>query len=99
MMKPRFFFWTFSLVAALLAVSCASAAPTESPLPAVDSAPVTEPAAPESEPTASAATEAPSVEIPAVAATSRGSNLEATDPTTVNLASGQLQLVEFFRFT
>jgi len=32
-------------------------------------------------------------------ATSRGPNLEATDPNTVNLASGQLQLVEFFRFT
>ena len=31
--------------------------------------------------------------------TSRGPNLIATDPSTVNLASGQLQLVEFFRFT
>jgi hypothetical protein len=38
------------------------------------------------------------VDVQAVA-TSRGSNLEATDPTTVSLASGQLQLVEFFRFT
>ena len=32
-------------------------------------------------------------------ATSRGPNLEATDPSSVNLASGGLQLVEFFRFT
>ncbi len=32
-------------------------------------------------------------------ATSRGPDLEATDPATVNLASGGLQLVEFFRFT
>jgi hypothetical protein len=32
-------------------------------------------------------------------ATSRGPNLEATDPNTVSLASGGLQLVEFFRFT
>lgn len=32
-------------------------------------------------------------------ATSRGPNLEATDPTTVSLASGGVQLVEFFRFT
>jgi hypothetical protein len=31
--------------------------------------------------------------------TSRGPELHATDPTTVKLASGQLQLVEFFRFT
>ena len=32
-------------------------------------------------------------------ATSRGPELHATDPTTVSLASGQLQFVEFFRFT
>ena len=38
------------------------------------------------------------VEVQAVA-TSRGPNLEATDPSTVSLAAGQLQLVEFFRFT
>ncbi len=36
---------------------------------------------------------------PVAIATSRGPNLEATDPSTVNLAAGQLQLVEFFRFT
>ena len=33
------------------------------------------------------------------AATSRGPELHATDPTTVSLATGQLQFVEFFRFT
>jgi hypothetical protein len=32
-------------------------------------------------------------------ATSRGPDLHATDPATVSLASGQLQFVEFFRFT
>ena len=32
-------------------------------------------------------------------ATSRGPELHATDPSTVKLASGGLQLVEFFRFT
>jgi len=32
-------------------------------------------------------------------ATSRGPNLEATDPATVSLASGGIQFVEFFRFT
>lgn len=36
---------------------------------------------------------------PVLVATSRGPDLVATDPSTVNLASGQLQLVEFFRFT
>ncbi len=32
-------------------------------------------------------------------ATSRGPELEATDPATVHLASGAFQLIEFFRFT
>jgi hypothetical protein len=36
---------------------------------------------------------------PLPVATSRGPNLEATDPSTVSLASGQLQFVEFIRFT
>jgi hypothetical protein len=46
-------------------------------------------------------TEPESTAIPQIqpAATSRGPNLEATDPSTVNLASGRLQLIEFFRFT
>ena len=44
------------------------------------------------------ATAASSVDVQAVP-TSRGPNLEATDPSTVSLASGQLHLVEFFRFT
>ena len=38
-------------------------------------------------------------DIPQAVATSRGPNLEATDPATVSLASGDIQLVEFFRFT
>ena len=32
-------------------------------------------------------------------ATSHGPDLHPTDPATVNLASGQIQFVEFFRFT
>jgi hypothetical protein len=36
---------------------------------------------------------------PLPVATSRGPDLHATDPATVSLASGQLQFVEFFRFT
>ena len=35
---------------------------------------------------------------PQLIATSRGPNLEATDPTTVRMDSGGLQLVEFFEF-
>jgi len=49
-----------------------------------------------SNPVSTATIPAPTI---AVAATSRGPNLEATDPTTVRLDSGGLQLVEFFRFT
>ena len=54
------------------------------------------------EPTLSGATEGPTEAVaatPIPVATSRGPELEATDPTTVNLASGQVQFVEFFRFT
>ncbi|HNN12547.1 MAG TPA: hypothetical protein PKL78_03250 [Anaerolineales bacterium] len=89
-MKPRFIFWTVSLVVALLAVACASA-------PQTQLAPVAESTLPPAE---VAATLTPTF-IPAVqpVATSRGPNLEATNPATVALASGQLQLIEFFRFT
>jgi len=38
-------------------------------------------------------------EVPLAAATSRGPDLESTIPSTVSLASGELQLVEFFRYT
>lgn len=93
----RFFPLTLSLFAVLVAVSCAPTAATNAPTDAVV-IPATEalvnPSPPEA--TASVPAEVPVVEA---AATSRGPNLEATDPTTVNLASGQLQLVEFFRFT
>lgn len=96
-MKPRLFLWTFGLVAVLLVVSCAPAATTP------ESAPVVFP--PSETATVVPATEAqiiaPSANVPTVLpiATSRGPNLEATDPTTVQLANGGIQLVEFFRFT
>lgn len=99
-MKPRFILWSLGLVIALLAVSCAPAAPTESAppeesAPSVDSAPATEAAAPESEPTAIVLTDP--TELPPFVP--HGNDLVATDPTTVSLASGGLQLIEFFRFT
>jgi hypothetical protein len=91
-MNLRLFFWMFSLIAILGLSSCAPAvanspaAPVNSLIPA----------------SATPATTAPvltqPVQVQAVA-TSRGPNLEATDPATVSLASGHLQLVEFFRFT
>lgn len=44
------------------------------------------------------ASQAPT-QTPFPVAASRGPNLQATDPAAVSLASGQYQLVEFFRFT
>lgn len=99
-MNPRLFFWTFGLVAVLAASSCA---PTQTAPPVhqtIESVP-TSTAAPADTPFAletTIASPTQPMEVQPVA-TSRGPNLEATDPTTVSLASGQLQLVEFFRFT
>lgn len=94
-MKPRFFFLTVSLIAVTLIVSCASVAVTES-VPPVESASATEAVIPTNEAVQVILPETPDIQaVP----TSRGPDLHATDPTTVSLASGQLQLVEFFRFT
>lgn len=90
----------------LLALLLASCAPAASPAPSVDQPPVQEPASPvAAEPGASptpGAVETPAESLaptPLPVATSRGPDLHATDPATVSLASGQLQFVEFFRFT
>jgi len=93
-MKLRIFFLTFSLAAVLLA-SCAPQA-TQPPV-----LPQAEPVQAATQTPESATRPQVTADAPVVvaAATSRGPNLEATDPAMVNLASGQLQLVEFFRFT
>lgn len=93
---------TLGLLAVFVTASCA---PALTPSPAAATQPQVE--APTAAPVVSTATAAVPVitatsipaETPFPAATSRGPNLEATDPTTVSLAAGQLQLVEFFRFT
>lgn len=90
----------------LLLAACAPAAVAPEPSDGQPAAPVAV------EPTATAfipadpATEAvaaPTEEVvaaePLPVATSRGDRLHATNPSTVNLASGGLQFVEFFRFT
>jgi hypothetical protein len=91
------------LFAALLA-ACASQAATESPAHPIATAieaTTTIPPLPtldtSVQPTAEPTQDLSPTALPV--ATSRGPNLEATDPVTVSLASGQIQFVEFFRFT
>jgi len=95
---------SLSLLAILLA-ACAPGAtqPAAVPPPVVVELPSATPFLP-ADPSLGLATPLPAVvEAPTQAAlpvaTSRGPDLEATDPTTVSLASGQYQFVEFFRFT
>ena len=96
------FFLNLGLLAVLLA-SCAPAAVTEPPAePAAPVVVVPSATAAIGEPTQGSAVEAPTEAVepaPLPVATSRGPDLHATDPSTVSLASGQLQFVEFFRFT
>jgi hypothetical protein len=97
----------FSLLILLLA-SCAPAAVTPEssggqPVAPVGVEPSATPFTPDSVTAAPAITDdmvAPTeAAAPLPVATSRGDALHATDPSTVNLASGGLQFVEFFRFT
>ncbi len=90
----------------LLAVFLAACAPGTSTVAPTEPATVP-PSASVPAPTPTADTSAQDTAVPTQVppatavpnATSRGPDLHATDPTTVNLASGGLQLVEFFRFT
>ena len=76
-------------------------APTENkpevPPPATATISQPEAAPTEAPPTQVLPTEVPT-EVPQVVATSRGPNLEATDPASYSRVSGDLQLVEFFAF-
>lgn len=97
-MKPRLLFWTVGLVAVIVAASCA---PSENILPPSSAAEFTPAAATPADTSAPQAAVAAPTQVGDVLAipTSRGPDLHATDPSTVSLASGGLQLVEFFRFT
>ena len=102
MMKTRLI-TTLSLLAVLLAACAPAVASTPIPQPSVVLAPTATfpPPAPTLE-QASQPTAGPNQDLSPTAlpiATSRGPNLEATDPSTVSLASGGLHFVEFFRFT
>jgi hypothetical protein len=96
-MKPRLFFPALGLLALTMLSACASATP--SAVAAVVPTGTATQVVPSSAPSVAVPTTTKSPLAVQVVATSRGPQLEATDPTTVILASGQLQLVEFFRFT
>jgi hypothetical protein len=85
---------SLSLIVLLLA-ACAPGASAIEPPPA--GLPTDTLAAPATEARTQAAPATEATALPV--ATSRGPDLHATDPTTVSLASGGLQFVEFFRFT
>jgi hypothetical protein len=85
----------------LLAVFVAACAPTETSVRSPEIASATPvvlelTATPGYSDNLNSATPPPTVQA---MATSRGPNLEAIDPTTVQLASGGVQFIEFFRFT
>ena len=90
MTKPRVF---LSLLAVLLA-ACSPVASSVAPTHPVDIE-LTLTLPPPQATSAPAETLAPTA-LPI--ATSRGPHLEATDPTAVKMASGGLELVEFFEF-
>ncbi len=104
MMKTRLLS-SLSLLAVLMA-ACGPASTATTPSATTQAPTVLEPSTtlatstlePVTDSTLSVPTEA-IAPTPLPIATSRGPDLEATDPTTVNLASGQVQFVEFFRFT
>lgn len=98
MKPPRLTFLTLGLLAVLLTSACAPAvaASPGAPAPTV-SLPMATLAATQPKVQPEAKLDPTETVLPV--ATSRGPELEATNPTTVALASGGLQLVEFFRFT
>jgi hypothetical protein len=99
-MKKRFLL-TLSLIVVLLTACAPETAATNPPATVTEPPPVSLPTETLAAPTLEAVTEpSPSEEATTLpVATSRGSDLHATDPTTVSLAWGGLQFVEFFRFT
>jgi hypothetical protein len=100
MMKPRFFLSL--LLVAVLFTACAPAASTTATTQPVNVQPTL--TLPPSTLTAEPLLQATAMPVETLAptpfpvVTSRGPHLEATDPTTVSMASGGLQFVEFFEF-
>jgi len=95
-MKSRLHFRTasFPVALSLLIVLIAGCGPATGLPAATVASPMVQPGGP----TEDAILETGTAGVTPVV-TPRGPNLVASEPSTVRLASGQLQLVEFFRFT
>jgi len=96
---------TLGLLGVFVLSACASATATPPPPPPPVQLPIPTETAAAPTPTQAEMGEAapaesmtPTEEPIVVIPTSRGNELEATDPTTVNIASGEPQLIEFFAF-
>ena len=99
MLRNRLF-PTFLLFAIFLAACAPAATATNPPAAATQLPTVAVATLSATEPTLDTAIQPATSEPTALpVATSRGPDLHATDPSTVSLASGGLQFVEFFRFT
>ena len=94
-MDIRTHFWTLGLLAVIFLSACGPSAQPPVTLE-VPSEPATAvPPLAQTEPPASGS----EASTPTYLVTPRGNQLEASDPTTVNLVSGKPVLVEFFRST
>jgi hypothetical protein len=96
---PKGATWTLIMAISLVISSCASATEVSTAFPETKtSVPATATTVSTAAPAAAESAGEPTQGVQPLA-TSRGPELHATDPATVNLAAGQLQVVEFFRFT
>lgn len=98
-MNIRTRIWTLGLLAVIVLAACAPAAPPPVAPPETPSAATALPPGVQTEtPVATAETIQSPTLTPVLVVTPRGDQLEATDPSQVNLASGKPVLMEFFRF-
>ncbi len=99
-MNIRTRIWTLGLLAVIGLAACAPAAPPPIALTEPPSAATALPPGVQTEtPGAAVETLQSPTSTPIFVVTPRGDQLEATDPSQVNLASGKPVLMEFFRFT
>ena len=93
---------SLGLLVVLVLSACTPSVSAPLPTPTLAPQPTAPVPATESVAVATAAvvieTEPPAEEVVVALPTSRGNELEATDPSTVNIASGGPQLIEFFAF-